>query len=456
MLKKRFLKVTFFLILTIVLNLFVIQYAEFNFNNKLELTLLSSVEDNVQVFYDENKNWSEEKSQKQIYTNLNEIQTFEFLIPEGTQNLRIDFGDLKEDTMLLSANLKYFNRQIDILEKIHNTDITNDINKVIQSDNSLTIKKSGNDSFVVIDVNKEINELVGVYSQKINLFVKILCLIVINLVILILGKKRKTVFSIIKEIYENKTLVWNLAKNDFKTKYAGSYLGIFWAFINPVVTILIYWFVFEFGLKAGAPIPNVPFILWFTAGLIPWFFFSDAIVNATNSFIEYSYLVKKVVFKISILPIVKIISSMFIHLVFVGFIIIIFAIYGRYPNIYMLQLIYYSICIFVLSLAIVYATSAIILFFKDLGQIIGLLLQVGMWMTPIMWSYTIIPQKFQWIVKLNPMFYIVDGYRNVLINKTLFFHDFWGTMYFWSSTVIIFVVGMVIFKKLKPHFSDVL
>lgn len=456
MLKKRFLKVTFFLILTIVLNLFVIKYAEVNFNNKLELTLLSLVEDSVQVFYDENTNWSEEKSQKQTYNNLNEIQTFEFLIPEGTKNLRIDFGDLKEDAVLLSANLKYFNRQINILEKIEKTEITNDINNIIQSENSLTIKKLGNDSFVVIDINKEINELTAAYSQKINVFVKTLCLIFINLVILILGKKRKTVFSIIREIYENKTLVWNLAKNDFKTKYAGSYLGIFWAFINPVVTILIYWFVFEFGLKAGAPIPNVPFILWFTAGLIPWFFFSDAIVNATNSFIEYSYLVKKVVFKISILPIVKIISSMFIHLVFVGFIIIIFAIYGRYPNIYMLQLIYYSICIFILSLAIVYATSAIILFFKDLGQIIGLLLQVGMWMTPIMWSYTIIPQKFQWIVKLNPMFYIVDGYRNILINKTLFFHDFWGTMYFWSSTVIIFVVGMVIFKKLKPHFSDVL
>ena len=358
--------------------------------------------------------------------------------------------------MILSANLKYFNRQIDILEKIEETDITNDINKIIKTENSLTIKKSGNDSFAVIDIKKEINELVGIYSQKINLFVKTICLIFINLVILILGKKRKTVFSIIREIYENKTLVWNLAKNDFKTKYAGSYLGIFWAFINPVVTILIYWFVFEFGLKAGAPIPDVPFILWFTAGLIPWFFFSDAIVNATNSFIEYNYLVKKVVFKISILPIVKIISSMFIHLVFVGFIIIIFAIYGRYPNMYMLQIVYYSVCIFVLSLAIVYATSAIILFFKDLGQIIGLLLQVGMWMTPIMWSYTIIPQKFQWIVKLNPMFYIVDGYRNVLINKTLFFHDFWGTIYFWSSTVIIFVVGMVIFKKLKPHFSDVL
>ena len=456
MLKKRFLKVTFFLILTIVLNLFIIKYAEVNFNNKLELNILSSVEDNIQVFYDKNTNWNEEKSQKQIYKSLDKSQTFEFLIPEGTQNLRIDFGDLKEDTVLLSANLKYFNRQIDILEKIEETDITNDINKIIKTENSLTIKKSGNDSFAVIDIKKEINELVGIYSQKINLFVKTICLIFINLVILILGKKRKTVFSIIREIYENKTLVWNLAKNDFKTKYAGSYLGIFWAFINPVVTILIYWFVFEFGLKAGAPIPDVPFILWFTAGLIPWFFFSDAIVNATNSFIEYNYLVKKVVFKISILPIVKIISSMFIHLVFVGFIIIIFAIYGRYPNMYMLQIVYYSVCIFVLSLAIVYATSAIILFFKDLGQIIGLLLQVGMWMTPIMWSYTIIPQKFQWIVKLNPMFYIVDGYRNVLINKTLFFHDFWGTIYFWSSTVIIFVVGMVIFKKLKPHFSDVL
>ena len=111
-------------------------------------------------------------------------------------------------------------------------------------------------------------------------------------------------------------LVWNLAKNDFKSRFAGSYFGVIWAFVNPIVTILLYWFVFEKALNAGAQITkagiNVPFVLWLIAGMIPWFYFSEAWSSGTNSLIEYSYLVKKVVFDIRCLPVIKIISSSFI------------------------------------------------------------------------------------------------------------------------------------------------
>ena len=112
--------------------------------------------------------------------------------------------------------------------------------------------------------------------------------------------------SFLKELFGNRKLILNLAKNDFKTKYAGSYLGIVWAFIQPVVTVLVYWFVFEVGLRQTGN-AEVPFVLWLIAGLVPWFFFSDALNGGTNSLLEYNYLVKKVVFKISVLPIVKII-----------------------------------------------------------------------------------------------------------------------------------------------------
>ncbi|MGG7153662.1 ABC transporter permease, partial [Clostridium neonatale] len=158
-----------------------------------------------------------------------------------------------------------------------------------------------------------------------------------DLCIFILFVKSKSIANLVKDLYLNKRLIWNLSKNDFKTKYAGSYLGIIWAFIQPIVTILVYWFVFEFGLKAGSPIENVPFVLWFMAGLIPWFFFQEALMNATNCMMEYSYLVKKVVFKISILPIVKIISALFVHLVFIGFLFLVASIYGFYPSKYIIQ-----------------------------------------------------------------------------------------------------------------------
>ena len=262
--------------------------------------------------------------------------------------------------------------------------------------------------------------------------------------------------DILIDVRNNKTMIWSLGKNDFKTKYAGSYLGIVWAFIQPIVTILVYWFVFQVGLKAGGPLEGVPFILWLMAGLVPWFFFQEALLNATNCMSEYSYLVKKVVFNISILPIVKIVSALFVHIVFVGFLFFVAAIYGFYPSVVTIQLIYYSFCTTCLVLGLSYATCAIVVFFKDLGQIINIVLQVGMWMTPIMWNKSMLSGKYQWILKLNPMYYIVEGYRDSFINKVWFFDRYFQTIYFWVIILILFIVSTSIFKRLKPHFADVL
>ena len=170
----------------------------------------------------------------------------------------------------------------------------------------------------------------------------------------------RQVFSLPAELYRNRRLVLKLAKNDFKTKYAGSYLGIVWAFVQPIVTVLVYWFVFSVGFKAGTGDLGVPFVLYLVAGIVPWFFFQDALNGGTNSMIEYNYLVKKVVFKISVLPIVKIISALFVHVFFVAFIILLYTAYGRFPDIYYLQLVYYTFCVFALVLGLTYATCAIV------------------------------------------------------------------------------------------------
>ena len=122
----------------------------------------------------------------------------------------------------------------------------------------------------------------------------------------------------VKELLSSRRMIWKLAKNDFKTKYAGSYFGILWAFVQPIVTILIYIIIFQYGFKAAPSREGYPYALTLTSGIIPWFFFSEALINATNCFMEYSYLVKKVVFKISILPVVKVVSSLFVHLFFVA------------------------------------------------------------------------------------------------------------------------------------------
>ena len=262
------------------------------------------------------------------------------------------------------------------------------------------------------------------------------------------------------ELYQNRKLIWKLAKNDFKTRFAGSYLGIVWAFVQPVVTILVYWVVFEKGLNAKAEVlancVEAPYVLWLTAGIVPWFYFSEALSNGTTALLEYNYLVKKVVFKISILPIIKIIAATFIHGFFVLFMLLLFMVHGYFPDAHTLQLIYFSFCLFVFVLGISYTTCSIVLFFRDLTQIIGIVLQVGMWATPILWKLSMVPEQYQILFKLNPVFYIVNGYRSALLEKTWFWEDFYSTMFFWITTAVIFGIGTLIFKRLKVHFADVL
>ena len=154
-------------------------------------------------------------------------------------------------------------------------------------------------------------------------------------------------WEIPREIRQNRKLIGTLAKNDFKKKFAGSYLGIIWAFVQPIVTVFVYWFVFQFALNAGTQSTKrgiaVPYVLWLIAGLVPWFYFSDAFNSGTHALVEYNFLVKKVVFKISTLPAVKVVSSLFVHAFFILFMLIMYACYGMFPDLYDLQILYYSL-----------------------------------------------------------------------------------------------------------------
>lgn len=262
------------------------------------------------------------------------------------------------------------------------------------------------------------------------------------------------------ELWQSRELIWKLAANDFKKKYAGSTMGRLWAFVPPIVTVVMYYFVFGLIFQSKGQLAaggiETPYVCWLVTGMVPWFYFSEALGSGTSAMIEYNYLVKKVVFKISILPIIKIFAATFIHVIFIGLLLILYFCYGHAPSIYMIQILYYSLCMFILVLGLSYATCAIVVFFKDLNQIIAIVLQLGMWATPILWDINMIPEKYRILFKLNPVFYIVNGYRSCLFEKQWFFEDFYSTMFFWITTIMIFGIGSLIFKKLKIHFADVL
>ena len=258
------------------------------------------------------------------------------------------------------------------------------------------------------------------------------------------------------ELFQNRELIWKLAKNDFRSKHAGSYLGVVWAFVQPVVSVLVYWFVFTIGGRAPSGDTGYPFVLWLIVGIVPWFFFADALGQGTSALLSYQYLVKKVVFKISILPIIKIISSFFVHVFLVAVTLILLILNGFFPSLYWIQIFYFSFCAFLLVLGMSYITCSVVVFFRDLGQIISIALQVGVWITPIMWDIESLSRPWQIVFKLNPVYYLVDGYRMALLDRMWFWEHFYSTAYFWIFTVVMFLFGALVFKRLKVHFADIL
>ena len=263
------------------------------------------------------------------------------------------------------------------------------------------------------------------------------------------------------ELYQNRRLIWKLAKSDFKKRYAGSYMGAFWALVQPVITVAMYYVVFEVIFPnrekfASGGVEDVPFVLFLVAGLVPWFYFSEALTSAMTALLEYNYLVKKVVFKISVLPIIKIIAATFIHAFFVLVALIIACCYGYFPTIYTLQVFYYSFCMFIFVLAISYTACSVVIFFRDLQSIVNIVLQVGMWATPVLWNINQFDVKIQMFLKINPLVYIVEGYRSAIYGRQWFWEDFYSTVYFWVITVVLFIFGALVFKKLKVHFADIM
>lgn len=263
--------------------------------------------------------------------------------------------------------------------------------------------------------------------------------------------------SFFADFVEKRHLIWQMTRRDFKTRYAGSTLGLFWAFFQPLMMMMVLLFVFTVGLKAGRARGDIPFVAWFFPAMIAWNYFADSVLMSSNALSEYSFLVKKVKFRTAILPLVKLLASTILHGIFLLILAVVLIANGIYPTFMWLQVIYYLFAAFVLLAGLSWISSALNIFLKDVGQAIGILIQFGFWATPVIWDSAIVPEKFQKIIKLNPMYYIVEGYRGTFLYHIPFWDVGWVlTGYYWTFSLVTLLAGVLIFRKLRPHFADVL
>jgi len=266
----------------------------------------------------------------------------------------------------------------------------------------------------------------------------------------------KNFFSFLQSLYQQKHVLGQLVKRDFRNKYLASYIGLTWAFIQPAITILVMWFAFTYGLKVTLTYHGFLFMPWLIAGLIPWFFISETLTSTSGSLIEYADLIAKTSFKVSIIPIIKIFTGLVIHLLFVVALAILAMAYGYYPNIYWIQIIYLLFACFVLLTGLGWLISSITVYFRDMGPIVNIGISIIFWATPIIWPYSVLTGNLKYIALFNPFFYIIEGYRYAFLQKAWMFRNIEMTIYFWVITAVIFIAGALVFKKLSPRFADVL
>ena len=247
----------------------------------------------------------------------------------------------------------------------------------------------------------------------------------------------------------------SLSKWEFKTRYAGTAGGFLWSLILPITMALIYWYVFAIGLRAQGP-DDMPFILWFLCGFIPWTAFNETIVNNVSSIIKNSNLVKNVLFPVEILPLINLIVSQITHLIFLTILLILLYCYKMPPNIYSLQIIYYFFALLIFSFGISMLLAALNVYYRDLSHALNVILNIWFWITPIVWPPSLLSSKMKFILECNPIYYIVNGYRE----SFLYHHYFWESMtsfyIFWITNITILFFGWCIFAKLKSDFADVL
>ena len=258
-----------------------------------------------------------------------------------------------------------------------------------------------------------------------------------------------------KDIYKKRSILYELAKRDFQQQYMGSYLGFIWVYLQPLLFIVVLYIVFTFGFRTGSTREGVPFAVHLISGMIAWFYMAENLNTIVQVIKNHAFLLKKVDFRLSMLPLVKLMSSFIPHLFFIFIAILIAMFNDIYPSLYLLQLIYYFGAMVALLMGVGWLTSSTNIFVSDVSKLIGVIVTFGFWLTPVFWDISRIPEKYHWIIQLNPAAYIVQGYRDSIIHHIGFWEKPYQTLYYWTLTLIMLKTGITVFRKLKPHFAEV-
>ncbi len=300
--------------------------------------------------------------------------------------------------------------------------------------------------FVLVDIDVQDGEI-GIVRQTVTTLRKL------GFKRLLRSARRALTYPL-QTIVRRRSLIRSMVRRDIAGRYAGSYGGAFWTVLHPLLMMLAYWFVFGLVLRTRFGDDGRPsnFVLYFLAGMLPWLAFSEAVGRAPTIVLEHASFVKKLVFPLEILPLNLVFAGLFSE--FFGLLIFVVAMLGfdRPPTQTALWLPLILIPQILFTTAVSWFLAALGVIFRDMGQIIGFLMTVWFFTTPICYPETSLPPNMLWLFDKNPLYVLVRAYRSVLLEGSP--PDWVPLAVLTAVSLVLFVLGHAWFYKLKKSFAD--
>lgn len=254
--------------------------------------------------------------------------------------------------------------------------------------------------------------------------------------------------NIFANLYNYRELLKSNVKKEIRGKYKGSFLGVLWSFINPLLTVLIYAVIFPYIMR----VQDDNYLIFLICGVIPWTFFTTVMSQGMICIRMNAGIIKKVYFPREILPISVAMSGL-VNFFISCLIILVFCIFGGIGiSWHLLFLPLIAFVHFCFTLGLILALSAINIYIKDMEYIVQFLVNMLFYATPILYNVTLFPENLRWILNLNPMTHIINAYRDIFMYHQL--PGFSSFIFMITISFIVLVVGLMIFKKLQKGFAE--
>lgn len=263
---------------------------------------------------------------------------------------------------------------------------------------------------------------------------------------------------IVKEQIESLGIIFRMSRYENKATFQGHYLGLAWQILNPLIQIGIYYLIFGVGVNGGRDVDGVPFIAWMLIGISCWFFINSSITGCSKSIYQQIGMVSKMKFPVSTLPAINIASNLSSFFVMLGVSIIILLFFGIYPTIYWLQFFYYFFCLIVFLFFFGLLNATISTLVRDYHTILQSVLRILFFLSGAVWNIEErnFPDFFIHILELNPIFYIISGFRDTFLSRQFVFEQINLTLFFWACVMVIAIIGTHLHLKFRAKFVDFL